>query len=261
MSTSDNPMESHWDALRAAAESGGAESAIAYINGVDDPDRLKLYYFAQGALGGRDWSGKNFDTYIAVTNAGINLALERSATAASDDAERAAGLKDTANIMSYNLSANLAECWPGDDVPRERRHFEEGLRAAENCIRWREELNKPPGRRALGFWAKGMHALSLRELDTSVEAFARALECGVAAAAEAGKETTVSPAADFQVLLNSGYLGIAEVAAGIDGGAARYGQAIAAFGTQAADDPSAETREDAAFGLQQLQKVAAMFGL
>jgi hypothetical protein len=80
-------------------------------------------------------------------------------------------LKDTGNIFSYNLLADLADCWPDDDLPRERHHFEEGLRAAEDCIRWREELGKPNDRKAMAWWGKGAHLLSLDRANEAVDAF------------------------------------------------------------------------------------------
>lgn len=259
MSTTTEFPESEWDRLRTEMEAGGATSAIAFIDTIDDARRLGLYSFAQNAFANRDWAGKNLDAIIAVANAGIEFALARAASA--DDPERRRALIDAANISSYNLSATLAECWPGDDVPRERRHFVEGLRAAENCIRWRNELNKPPDRKALGYWAQGMHALSLRDLGKAVEGFRESFECAKAGAVAAGSSAEVGPSGIFGVILGAAYLGVAEHAAGQGGGADRYRTAAAAFRTQVAESDNAETREDAEFGLAQASKVAAMFGL
>ena len=166
--------ETHWDGMRTAMETGGPTTVVEFIDGFDGEERRKLYAFAQRAFYDRDWQGKNFDAYVEIVNAGIAEGLRQAE--AADDPEEAAKLTDYSNVLSYNLSADLAECWPGDDAPRERRHFEAGLKAAEDCIRWREELGKGPFPFSIAYWAKGMHLLSLGDHAGALENFRKSFD-------------------------------------------------------------------------------------
>ena len=85
-----------------------------------------------------------------------------AASEAAPDDQAREGLLQGASILSYNLSADLADCWPGDEKERTRAHFEAGLAAAKDCVRWREELQNPPGTLSMAWWAKGMHPRSPR---------------------------------------------------------------------------------------------------
>ena len=144
-------------------ERGGAQEVIRYVGSIEDAEtRRTVYSIAQKGFGNREWAGRNFDALVEVVRAGIGETLRQAHQTA--DGETAGKLTDFANRLSYNLSADLADCWPGDDVQRERRHFEAGLRAAEDCVRWRRELGKPPDRRAMAYWAVGMHHISLDNL-------------------------------------------------------------------------------------------------
>ncbi len=250
--------EREWEALREKMRSGGAAAVIDHIGTFEPADRLKLYNFAQTAFSGRRaelGGAAGFDDYIAVVRAGIDQALEMAGLA--DDPDIAARRKDLANIFSFNLSADLAECWPEDTRPRERRHFEEGLRAAADCIGWREELGKDPSRKALAQWAKGMHLLSLGNFEEARATFATALRLSEEFAAASGNPTDATPEADFSILLGHGYLGIAESLAGGDEGSRRYDRAIETFTTQAERFP--DRREDAEFGIAQLRCVHSKF--
>jgi tetratricopeptide (TPR) repeat protein len=263
MSTTDTSgnefPESEWNNLRDRMRSGGAAAVIEHIGTFEPADRLKLYNFAQRAFSSRRWESSDleasFDSYIEVARAGIAEALRQSA--GESDPEKAAGRKDLANIFSYNLSADLAECWPGDERKRERRHFEEGLRAAEECIRWRDELGKDPSRKSMAQWARGMHLLSLGERESSRETFATALRLSEESAQTKEAPASLSPEAGFDILLGHGYLGIAEALTGNDEGRDRYQRAIDAFKSQVEQYP--DRREDAEFGLEQLQNVHSKF--
>lgn len=191
-----------------------------------------------------------------MVDAGIAEGLRQSQCAI--DEEDARRWKDFANRLSYNLAADLAECWPNDTTLRERRHFERGLKAAENCIRWRTELNKPPFPFAIAWWAKGMHELSLARVQDSVASFTKAYEYGVKAV-PAGEPTTVTASGAFSVILNAGYLGIARTMAGDAEGRKQYDEACAAFEQTAATDRDQEKKEDAMFGLAQLRHIAGKF--
>jgi tetratricopeptide (TPR) repeat protein len=247
--------ESRWPELRTLMETKGAAAVVELINGFDESQRLSLFAFAQQAFGGRDWAGKNFDAYIELANAGIAEALRQAE--AEPDAEKSAKLVDRANVMSYNLSADLAECWPGDTLPRAKRHFEAGLKAAEDCIRWREELGKGPFPFALAYWARGMHQFSLGDVAGATASFKEASDYSRKNAEDEGVSADVSPEGDFGVILNAGYLGLAEWAAGDEDGRTRYDAAIAAFREGAANYP--DKKDDFLFGIDQLEWVKAKF--
>jgi hypothetical protein len=246
----------HEAEMRTLMETEGASAVVAFVAGfADDEQRRKLYGFGQGLFGQGDWKGKNFDAYIEFVTAGIEEGLRQGKTA--PDAETAARRLDFANVLSFNMSADLAECWPGDDLPRERRHFEAGLKAAEDCIRWREELQKGPEPFALAYWAKGMHLLSLGEPGQAREFFEKSLAANVELAKAAGTPTEVGAEAGFGLILSEGYIGIAAAAAGDVGGRARYDNAVAAF--RAGAENYADKKDDFNFGIEQLEKVKGKF--
>lgn len=247
--------EIHWDEMRTRMETGGAAAVADFVAAFDDEERRKLYSFAQRAFYGREWEGKSFDGYVDVVNEGIAEGI-RQAEAASDP-KASAKLVDFANVMSYNLSADLAECWPGDTLPRERRHFEAGLKAAEDCIRWREELGKGPDPFGMAYWAKGMHQLSLGDVDGAVASFKKSLEFYREVAKEAGEVTEVSPEAGFGLILAEGYVGLAEWVRGDEGGQGRFESALAAFREGAGK--YADKKDDFQFGAEQLEWVKQKF--
>jgi hypothetical protein len=144
------------------------------------------------------------------------------------EAALARGEVDEANKLTYNLAADLAEGWPGDERPRERRHLEAGLAAAERCLAWRRELKKGPRPFAIAHWVHGVHLLSLGRAQDAVAALQRSVE----AAHESGDP--------YLVNINSGFLGIALQKA-----------AREAF--------AAGDNDDAKYGLANLEAAAKMF--
>ncbi len=183
-----------WDDLKTAMEAGGAQGAIAHVESLDDPaHQRKLTMFAVRAFDGREWSGKGFDAQIEFARWGIALGV-RQAEAESDPAERNKRI-EFSNVLSYNFSANLAGCWPGDERVREPWVFEAGLQAAEDCLRRRTQLKKGPFPFSIAHWAKGMHLISLgRDGTTDMQA---SLELARQLAVAEGKPTDVSPAGTF----------------------------------------------------------------
>src|SRR5258705_3282077 len=149
--------QKHKERLRAALEEGGADKFVALSQGTADPAlRRKLYILARQVLPDRRTNQRRFDDVIRVARAGVAEALRQAELArARSDAEEARECIDLANRLSYNLAADLAECWPGDEARRERHHLEAGLRAAYDCVVWRQELGKPPDRRAMAPLAPG----------------------------------------------------------------------------------------------------------
>jgi hypothetical protein len=253
----------HRNKLRSALEEGGSAKVVAFIQGTADPElRRKLYMLARQVLPERSDAKRRFDDVIRIARAGIAEGLRQAELArARSDADEARECLDFANRVSYNLAADLAECWPGDEARRERRHLEAGLRAAYDCIVWRQELGKPPDRRAMAHWAAGMHQLSLGNLVEALFGFEAALGLALQAAAaspttpELKPEAHVKPGGDFGVILYYGYVGIARHLIGDASGSRQFEQACAAFEgtTRAAKDE--EALEDAGFGLDQLRWV------
>jgi hypothetical protein len=225
-------------------------------------ERLRLYTFAQRAFSGREWSrgtrGKNLDDYSVIAEACLAETLRLAEEAAREgDAELAAKRRDLGIAVSFNMTADLAECWPGDDLPRERHHFEQGVRAAQTCIDLCEALAVNARRKSIAQWGKGMHLLSLGEIASALESFAISLRFSETFSEENGEPSSLTPDASFHVLLGNGYLGLAEAMSGTEWGLPRYEQSIAAFTQQVQTHP--DRREDAEFGIAQLQYVRSKF--
>jgi len=270
----EDPDQADKGKLRSLLEEWGGAGVVSHIQGTPDPaQRRKLYTLARLSFPDRRSQERRFDELIRIARAGIVEGLRQADQArARGDADGARECFDFANRLSYNLSADLAECWPGDEAPRERRHFEAGLRAAYDCIVWRQELGKPPERRAMAHWAAGMHQLSLgnhiEALCAFESAFGLALQGAVAARTSAGggspapdakPEAFVKPNGDFGVILYYGYAGIARHLLGDMSGARLFEQACTAFAGTLKSPRDKEAAEDAEFGQDQLKWVERKF--
>lgn len=243
--------EDQWPELSARMSDKGPQAVIDYIRAFDDDlERRKLFAFAQQAFSSRDWPGKSLESLIAVVEAGIAEGL--SAAAAASDSETRAQRIDFANILAYNLAADLAECWPGDQVPRTRAHLEKGLELAERCLAWRAELKKGPGPFSMAYWVRGMHRLSLGAFAEAQEDFAQSLDCAVKAAQGEGQASECKPGAAFAVILGHGYLGLARTMLGTAGGAELYQEALDTFAQTIEQFP--DQKDDAQFGIDQLRQ-------
>ena len=248
-------FDESWPAMQQAVETGGGTAVIEFINSrKEDQQRRVLYMFANRGLVNKEWSGKNFDDYITIADAGIKHFLSWAESA--EDEKTRNGRVDSANILSFNLSADLANCWPGDEAPREKRHFERGLQAAAQCIRWREELDKPGGPRSMAQWAHGMHQVSLGDAAGAVTSFTAAMEHGKQAAKDNDLAADVSANGGFLAIVAAGYLGIAQQIAGDAAGKGQYAEALEAFKAQLADD---KKKDDAQFGIDQLETVKGRY--
>jgi hypothetical protein len=263
----EDPDQPHRDKLRSLLDEGGGDQVVAFIQGTADPElRRKLYSVARHALPDRKSKERRFDDLIRIARAGVAEGLRQAELArARSDAEDARQCIDFANRLSYNLAADLAECWPGDEAPRDRRHFEAGLRAAYDCIVWRQELGKPPDRRGMAHWAAGMHQLSLGNIVESLCEFEASFGLALQAAASSSggvdqePESYVKPGGDFAVILYYGYAGIARHLLGDEAGTRQFEAACLAFKGTLASAADKEAVGDAQFGLDQLLWVERKF--
>lgn len=243
----------HWPKLKKAMEVGGAKAVSAYIEAQENArDQRQLYSFAVRSFDGQDWAGKNFDQEIDLARRAMACGMKHAE--AESDAEAKKRLIDYSNIMSYNLSANLADCWPGDERKREKRHFEAGLKAAEDCLAWRNELEKGPGPFAMAHWARGIHLISLGR--NACEDMALALDYGIKDLEAKGVSTEFNGTAHWSLLLYKGYLGLAEKIAGKE---SHLFEKASAYLEELAQNP--DKAGDANFCLDQLRVVATKYSL
>ncbi len=242
-----------WPELRTVLEESGPAGLVATILASDsDAERAALFRFARQGLVLDEWEGKGrLDAYLTVTNAGREWLSERAEAVTPE--ERKSYLAVLAEL-TFNFAADIADCWPGDDEPRDQRHFQLGMEVAEQSVGLREELGKPDSSKHLGWWAFGYHQLRLGHTDGAVDGMERSLEHARRAAREAGEHDEISSQAPFPVLIGAGYLGLARIADGEPSGPDLYGEAIAAFRAQLTDE---ERRDDAQFGIDQLERVRA----
>lgn len=239
-----------WPGLRATLEQGGPEAMVGAILDHDsDGERAALFRFARQGLVFEEWEGKSLDAYMAVVDAGRAWLGQRAESVPAD--ERNDYLSVLAEV-TFNFAADIADCWPGDDGLRERRHFERGAEVAEQSVGLRAELDKPDESQHLGWWAFGYHQLRLGNTAAAADAMERSLEHARMAARAAGDHDEITLQAPFAVLIGAGYLGLARIADGEPSGRDIYGEAVAAFRAQLADP---DRKEDAQFGIDQLERV------
>jgi len=249
--TTEKFPDKHWTEMKGLMESGGPSAVVTFIESFSDDERRQLYAFAHQGFSYQDWEGKNFDGLIDIVDAGIKEGLLQAK--AATDAETRNKRVNFANVLSYNLSADLATCWPGDEAPREQRHLERGLAAAEQCVAWREELDNGDGPRSMAWWAVGMHNLSLKKLAEAQDSFDKSLSYAIDMVKAEGNPTAVAPGVHYSIPLGQGYLGLALIAAGDEAGQELYDEAVVAL--QGTVDGFPAQKGDAAFCLDQLKWV------
>ena len=161
-----------------------------------------------------------------------------------------------AHIVSFNLAAELADCWPGDDLPRTNAHHARGTQAAVDCLLWSEVAGVPMPI-SNDYWVRGIHQLALGEAQAAIRSWTASLEFAEADAENQGESTNIGPNGTFAVILNSGYLGLARWVLGDEAGKSGYEAALEAFNAQL---EYAEKAEDAKLGIGQLEKTRAQHG-
>lgn len=208
---------------------------------------------ADRALPGWCW-----ERQLAVNDAAIAHLVALAEARRGQDSVVADGLLDQANVWSFNVAADLAPCWPGDELPRERVHLQAGLAAAMNCLAWRQQLGKGDFPFALAWWARGIHELFLG-LPEARSSFQRAADHGRALAIAQQRSTGIDGNAVYMHLLNEGCAAIAALRQGDSSGGQVLRSVLEAFDEQARLHPG--EAEDAAFGQGQLRCAAERLGL
>lgn len=188
-----------WSELKPLAESGRVDEILARIRGVgDDAERIALSRATMRHLAFGEWQNKDLDVMTAIAD----YAIEECEGLAGDFLEQA-------NIICYNTSANLCDCW-ADDFSREPRHFEKGIAYAKKALWFRDHLGKGPGSKAMANWALGKHLQSLGRLDEAAESFRHCLDLETEAAKADGKPTAISSDAPDGYLIAAAYVALIE---------------------------------------------------
>ena len=156
MTQTTNPFEPLWPELSEIYLQSGIVSLIDHIGAKSDPmQRRGLFLMASQRISAGQDLPRTLADLIAISRAAIDE-FAAQAEVESDAEERDRRL-DGANILSYNLAADLAPCWPEDPEPRTVDHFRAGIRCAEDCLRWRSELDK--GAVPVPTWPGGLSEL------------------------------------------------------------------------------------------------------
>lgn len=116
-----------------------------------------------------------------------------------------------ANITSYNLSANLADCWLDAAEPRSEKHYLAGIEAAKRCLELRVLLNKPPAAMAMAYFTLGVHEYSLRNYSNAEQAWQSKLENELQ-----WQETQAQEGYDLNIILSHGLIGLANWSLGAE---------------------------------------------
>lgn len=253
MNSQPNPYEENWPVLKEIFESDGAEALVTFITSRSELlERRALFLMSSQRISRGQDLARNLDDVITISRAAIDE-FHRQSTI-DDEPEQARLRLEGANILSYNLAADLAPCWVDDDENREKRHFEEGLRCAQDCIRWREQLEKGAVALSMAWWAEGVHNAGLGSWGLACESFQSALDAAKDDARENGAPETVGPDSSFSVNIASGWLEFARWRNGDSTSYDRFLEAMGAFSKQI--DREDEGRDEALIGVQQLQIAA-----
>lgn len=244
-------FKSHWPMLRQKLENGGAANAIAWIDySFSDPmERRILFLFARQGMVMSEWQGRNLDACIQFADAAIAECLSQSAK--SPDEEARNRCLDSANMASYNLAADLAWCW-SDDFERDKRHYERGLKAAQDCLKWRRQLDKGAWPMSMAWWADGLHRLALEDNTGAVGSFQKALDCAIRDAKEKNLPFKLAPDCSGRVLLSIGWLDLARMQQADQAASEDFAQVLANLSSQE-ESPDEHVSGDAQFFRQQLE--------
>lgn len=233
--------ESYWPQVKELAEAqnySGIEALAAKFS--DTKEQIAFLRFIVRSLMFRDWQGKSLMPLVKISDNAIAKAL-------------AIGEIDEANVICYNMSANLADCW-NDGFARNRETSLRGLDYAERALEYRRQLKKGPASFSLAYWAKGIHLFFLGEYSAAEENFKFSLDSAVAAAVAANQTAAIQAEAPFAVLIAHGYLALAQIASGNTEGRQMLEEVLSAF--EKMKTISDDSKADAEVGLDQLNYVS-----
>jgi len=126
----------------------------------------------------------------------------------ADDDE---SLVQHANVLSYNLSANLADCWVDAVEPRSVKHFYAGVFAAKRCLSLRKQLNKPPAAMAMAYFILGVHEYSLQQFAEANNSWSKKLESEFLS-----YQDPIEAKQDLNILLSRGLIALARWSLGTE---------------------------------------------
>jgi hypothetical protein len=175
----DDPAQERAAEALQIASTRGLAAACESIETGRDPLAVAAAYndFAQALY------RRNMDVQgmIDAGHRGINFAIDHAARIESDDPKTAAGLKDAARKISFNIGANAWPGWGDEGIEISADQRTAGLEAAELSLRLVEELNLGPRQTGKASWLVGAHHIAacrpeaaLAALDNAARAFASA---------------------------------------------------------------------------------------
>jgi hypothetical protein len=238
MTTTNN--EAFWPEFKALAEAGKCQDIINTVQKLPTPkEQVSLLRFTVRGLMFRDWANKSLNPIIQLGDLAIATALN-------------CGDTEEANVVCYNMSANLADCW-NDGFTRNPEHFKKGLQYADRALEFRKQLKKGPGPFALAYWARGIHQYSLGDLSFAEASFNESLKSAQENAKAENKPVSISKETPFSILIAFGYLAIAQIAQGKKAAEKMLTDVILAF--EEMKGLSEDAKADAEIGLDQLRYV------
>lgn len=236
----DTNHEIYWPKIKNLAEAGSFNGIVEMVKELSDPkEQIALSRFAVRGLMFREWNSKTLVPIVQLGDLAIETAMQIGDT-------------DQANVMCFNMSANLADCW-NDGFTRQTDHLQKGLHYAEKALAFRKQLQKGPAAFALAYWALGIHQYSLGNFRAAEESFKESLTAACDQAQTENKPTTITKEAPFNVLIAYGYMALAQLAQGQKDAQKTYADVISAFeGMKTISD---DAKADAEIGIDQLRNV------
>jgi len=250
-----NFFNKHWSEMKTQLETGDPEAGAKFIkdNFDDDLEKRVMYVFSRGGLIFDQWKNQSLDSYIPVADAGIEELLRQAKE--STDEETCKRRTDTANVISYNLGADLAFCWD-DSFERTEAHFKRGLKAGEACVHWRKELGKPATPFSMAYWLCGIHRLALNDKEGALKDFEESLRYAELDSREQNKTTKLEKA-DGALILTHGWIALTKLLMGNEDAQQDYKNVMEIFHKQL-ESKDENIREDAKIYVEQLEKVEKM---
>lgn len=242
----DSTQEEYWLNIRSLAQARKYDEIQSLIeNSETGKACISLYRFAIRGLMFREWTGNNLTPIVLLGDAAVALALKLYQQDTNDKS-----LQDEANVICYNMAANLAGCW-NDGFARSPEHYRIGLEYANRAIAFRTELKKGASSFSMAYWAKAVHELFLNNFVQAEHDFAKSLQLAEESAVAGKVPIGISKSSDFSVLLGIGYLAIAQITLKNFSARQTFQQVLDAF--EDMKEASADSRGDAEVGLDQLR--------